>query len=140
MKKLLLATALTGAATAGMAQDQGGGDPIKIGIILGFTGPIESITPNMGASAELAIDEINAAGGILDGRMLEAVRAEFDLHRRRRSLGRGGAADHLGRRCRDRRGRLFRRDRRDPGQCRGAERRRDDLALGHLAGAVLGGG
>ncbi|HIO83494.1 MAG TPA: branched-chain amino acid ABC transporter substrate-binding protein, partial [Deltaproteobacteria bacterium] len=26
---------------------------IKMGIILGFTGPIESLTPDMGSSAEL---------------------------------------------------------------------------------------
>ncbi len=75
MKKLLLATALTAAAGTAGAQD-GSGDPIKIGVILGFTGPIESITPNMGAAADLAVSEINEAGGILDGRMLEVVRAD----------------------------------------------------------------
>ena len=32
---------------------------IKIGIILGFTGPIESLAPVMAKSAELAIDEVN---------------------------------------------------------------------------------
>ena len=47
MKKLLLATAMTTAATGAFAQD---GDPVRIGVILGFTGPIESITPNMGLS------------------------------------------------------------------------------------------
>ena len=30
---------------------------IKMGIILGFTGPIESLTPAMAASAELAFKE-----------------------------------------------------------------------------------
>ena len=77
MKRLLLATALTAAAaSAAPAQEEGSGDPVKIGIILGFTGPIELITPNMGAAAELAISEINEAGGILGGRMLEPVRAD----------------------------------------------------------------
>ncbi len=75
MNKLLLATALTAAAGAATAQE-GSGDPIRIGVILGFTGPIESITPNMGNAADLAISEINEAGGILEGRMLEAVRAD----------------------------------------------------------------
>lgn len=75
MNKLLLATALTAAAGAATAQE-GSDDPIRIGVILGFTGPIESITPNMGNAADLAISEINEAGGILDGRMLEAVRAD----------------------------------------------------------------
>ena len=32
---------------------------VKMGIILGFTGPIESLTPDMAAGAELAIDEVN---------------------------------------------------------------------------------
>ena len=31
---------------------------IKVGILLGFTGPVESITPSMADSAELAFDEI----------------------------------------------------------------------------------
>ncbi|TRD21810.1 ABC transporter substrate-binding protein [Palleronia caenipelagi] len=70
MKKLLLATALTGMASAAIAED------VKMGIILGFTGPIESITPFMGQSAELAVSEINEAGGILDGQMIEAIRAD----------------------------------------------------------------
>ena len=73
MKKLLSATALAAlAAGAASAQD----DPVKIGIILGFTGPLETITPHMADGAELAIDEVNEAGGILDGRMVEAVRAD----------------------------------------------------------------
>ena len=33
---------------------KGAGGEIKMGIILGFTGPIESLTPAMAASAELA--------------------------------------------------------------------------------------
>ncbi len=73
MKKFLMASAASVLAAGGaMAQD----DPIKLGIILGFTGPIESITPNMSSSAQLAASEINEAGGLLDGRMLEAVTAD----------------------------------------------------------------
>ncbi len=73
MKKLLTATALAAlAASAAAAQD----NPVKIGIILGFTGPLESITPSMAASAELAIKEVNDAGGILGGRTVEPVRAD----------------------------------------------------------------
>jgi branched-chain amino acid transport system substrate-binding protein len=71
MKKLLLATtaALALAGTAG-AQD------IKIGVFLGYTGPLESLTPLMAQGAELAIAEINAAGGVLDGRQLVPVRGD----------------------------------------------------------------
>ncbi|MGC9447666.1 ABC transporter substrate-binding protein [Cereibacter johrii] len=71
MKKLLLAgtatLALTGAASA---------EDVKLGIILGFTGPLESITPNMASGAELAINEVNAAGTLLEGSKVTVVRAD----------------------------------------------------------------
>jgi len=71
MKRLLLAGAATVALAAGaQAQD------IKIGIILGFTGPLESITPHMASGAELAIAEVNKAGTLLDGATVEPVRAD----------------------------------------------------------------
>ena len=74
MKKLLLASAASMVATGAFAEAHGG--PLKIGVILGFTGPIESLTPQMADSAELAMAEINDAGGILGGMMLESVRAD----------------------------------------------------------------
>lgn len=58
MKRLLLATSAT-LMLGSMASAQ---ETANIGIILGFTGPIESLTPNMAASAELAIAEANEAG------------------------------------------------------------------------------
>ncbi|PTE23601.1 branched-chain amino acid ABC transporter substrate-binding protein [Cereibacter changlensis JA139] len=71
MKKLLLAsTATVLLAGAASAQD------VKIGIILGFTGPLESITPSMAASAEIAIKEVNDAGTLLDGAAVTSVRAD----------------------------------------------------------------
>ncbi|SFP28315.1 ABC transporter substrate-binding protein [Tranquillimonas alkanivorans] len=73
MKKALLASAIAAVAgTGAFAQE----DPINVGIIFGFTGPIESLTPPMADSAELAMNEVNEAGGILGGRMLEPVRAD----------------------------------------------------------------
>ncbi|KKL47130.1 hypothetical protein LCGC14_2338620 [marine sediment metagenome] len=75
MKKLLLASAITAVAGTGAWAESHTG-PIKIGVILGYTGPIESLTPQMADSAELAFKEVNEAGGILDGRMLEPVRAD----------------------------------------------------------------
>lgn len=51
-------------------------EPVKLGLLFGLTGPIESIATKMAASAELAIAEVNAAGGILDGRMVEGVQAD----------------------------------------------------------------
>ncbi len=74
MKKLLLATA---AATVLATSAFSAGHEIKIGVILGFTGPIESLTPDMAAAAELAFDEVNAAGTLLGGgKTLVSMRAD----------------------------------------------------------------
>ncbi len=71
MKKFLLAsTALAFSDGAAIADD------IRFGVLLGFTGPIESVTPHMADSAEMAWNEINEAGGILDGQMIGSVRAD----------------------------------------------------------------
>ena len=48
---------------------------VKLGIILGFTGPIESLTPDMAAGAELAIDEINKSKHFSMGKV-SGVRAD----------------------------------------------------------------
>jgi len=70
MKKLLLTTALAGfAASAAQAQN------VPIGIILGFTGPLESITPGMAAAAEMAFAEVNASGNFALG-TVTAVRGD----------------------------------------------------------------
>jgi len=49
---------------------------IKMGIILGFTGPIESLTPAMGASAELAFKEASDSNVLLDGETITVIRAD----------------------------------------------------------------
>ena len=49
---------------------------IKMGIILGFTGPIESLTPDMGNSAELAFKEASDSGQLLGGQKISVVRAD----------------------------------------------------------------
>jgi branched-chain amino acid transport system substrate-binding protein len=71
MKKLLMATAaaalMAGAASA---------NEVKIGIILGFTGPIESLTPSMADGAELAMKEVTDSGLLLDGATVTPVRAD----------------------------------------------------------------
>ena len=48
---------------------------VKVGIILGFTGPIESLTPDMAAGAELAINEVNKSNHFSLGKV-SAVRAD----------------------------------------------------------------
>jgi branched-chain amino acid transport system substrate-binding protein len=75
MTKLLLASVAAAAvASAAWAQDNAG--EVKIGILLGFTGPLESITPAMAQGAEAAIAEVNAAGTFLGGMKVTAVRAD----------------------------------------------------------------
>ena len=49
---------------------------IKVGIMLGFTGPIDSLTPAMAASAELAFKEASDSGSLLGGKKIEVVRAD----------------------------------------------------------------
>ncbi|HBZ44818.1 MAG TPA: branched-chain amino acid ABC transporter substrate-binding protein [Maritimibacter sp.] len=75
MKKLLMATAAT-ALTAGGAMAESHASEVKFGVLLGFTGPIESLTPMMGDSAELALTEVNESGNFLDGVTLTATRAD----------------------------------------------------------------
>ncbi len=71
MKKLLLATAAA-ALSAGAA----GAEDIKLGIIFGFTGPIESLTGSMAAAADAAVAEVNASGKLLDGSTVSTVRGD----------------------------------------------------------------
>ena len=55
---------------------KGDGAEVKMGIILGFTGPIESLTPAMAASAELAFKEASDSGSLLGGETISVVRAD----------------------------------------------------------------
>lgn len=74
MKKLLLASAATFVATAAFAGSHS--EEIKIGVILGFTGPIESLTPSMADGAELAMAEVTESGKLLGGAKVTPVRAD----------------------------------------------------------------
>jgi len=51
-------------------------DTMKIGILQGFTGPIESLTPPMASAAEYAINEASGSGIFLGGTKIQAVRAD----------------------------------------------------------------
>ncbi|MEM9228636.1 MAG: ABC transporter substrate-binding protein [Pseudomonadota bacterium] len=73
MRNLLLATAATAMLGSVAVAD---GHAVKVGVILGFTGPIESLTPNMADSAELALKEVSDSGAFLDGKVIEPVRAD----------------------------------------------------------------
>ena len=52
MKKLLMASAAAALMAGGASADE-----IKLGVILGFTGPIESLTPAMAGGAALTYFE-----------------------------------------------------------------------------------
>ncbi len=71
MKKLILAAFLFAStmSTNTLAD-------IKMGVILGFTGPIESLTPAMAASAELAFNEASDSGKLLGGQKISVERAD----------------------------------------------------------------
>ena len=49
---------------------------VKIGVLLGFTGPIESLTPDMASGAELAIKEASESGVFLNGTKITSVRGD----------------------------------------------------------------
>ena len=71
MKKLLVAAMASAlVATPAMAAD------VKIGVLLGFTGPIESLTPDMASGAELAMKEATDSGAFMDGSSVTSVRAD----------------------------------------------------------------
>jgi branched-chain amino acid transport system substrate-binding protein len=73
MRTLLLASAATLAATGAFAQAD---SPVKLGVVLGYTGPLESLAPPMAAGAEMAMTEVNEAATFLDGAMVEPVRGD----------------------------------------------------------------
>ena len=71
MKKLLIAAiiSLSSVTTAAVAE-------VKVGIILGFTGPIESLTPAMRDGARMAFDEASNSGNLLGGETITILEAD----------------------------------------------------------------
>ena len=74
--KTFAAATLAAFCIAGAPALKADGHAVKIGVILGFTGPIESLTPDMAASAELAMKEVSDSGALLGGKKLTPVRAD----------------------------------------------------------------
>mgnify|MGYP001603639472 CR=1 FL=1 len=70
MKKLLL-TAVAAMTVPSLAAAE-----VKIGVILGFTGPIESLTGPMADASDVAFAEANASGIFLGGETVVGVRAD----------------------------------------------------------------
>ena len=73
MKKIILA-AVASALIAGPAAADG--HDVKLGVIFGFTGPIESLTPPMADAAEMAMKEVTDSGAFMNGSSVTAVRAD----------------------------------------------------------------
>ena len=72
MKKLFLTSViLASLSTVALAEDD-----VKVGVLMGFTGPIESLTPMMAGSAELAFKEVSDSGALLGGKKIATVRAD----------------------------------------------------------------
>ena len=71
MKKLFIAAimSLSLLMTSAFAE-------IKVGIILGFTGPIESLTPAMRDSAKLAFQEASDSGALLGGETITVIEGD----------------------------------------------------------------
>lgn len=64
------------AAIGALGVSPAAAEDVKIGVFLGFTGPIESIVADMAPGAELAIKEVNDSGKLLGGSTVTAVRAD----------------------------------------------------------------
>ena len=74
MNKTVLALATSSAlALSGAALAQ---DEAKLGVLMSFTGPIESLTPAMAGGAELAIGEVSESGAFLGGTTVTPVRGD----------------------------------------------------------------
>ena len=70
MRRILLASAAA-AMLASPAQAD-----MKVGVLMGFTGPIESLIPNIAGSAELAMKEATESGAFLGGKKVVPVRGD----------------------------------------------------------------
>jgi len=70
---LLTTTACSGGLLGGGGDGGDDTGPIKIGMIVPTSGSSAPTGTSMQKGAQLAVDEINEAGGVLDGRMLELV-------------------------------------------------------------------
>lgn len=78
MKKNALALALATAAILSSSIVLAGGHAksVKLGVVLGFTGPAESLSESMARGAELAIKEVSASKLLLDSATVTNVRAD----------------------------------------------------------------
>ena len=95
LKCLLLPLALGACGDDGKGPAAAGGDAIKIGLLTTLTGALGRQGPTHRAAADMAVREINAAGGVL-GRELEVVVADSETDPGQGLLLDGGVAAIVG--------------------------------------------
>ena len=71
MKKLVMAAVASSLMAAPAVAEE-----VKIGVLLGFTGPIESLAPDMAMGAEMAMKEVSDSGALLGGATVTSVRGD----------------------------------------------------------------
>ena len=75
MKRTVRMAAAAAALCLGLAPAAHAAE-VKVGVLVGFTGPIESLTPPMAEAAEMALKEASDSGAFLGGDTLSAVRGD----------------------------------------------------------------
>ncbi len=75
MKKMLMATTAAALVATGALAD-GHTKEVKLGVLFGFTGPIESLTGPMSGGAEMAMQEVTDSGMLFDGATVTSIRAD----------------------------------------------------------------
>ncbi len=70
MRRFLMAAATLTMATSAAQAD------MKVGVLMGFTGPVESLAPNIAAAAELAMQEATESGAFLGGKQVIPARGD----------------------------------------------------------------
>jgi branched-chain amino acid transport system substrate-binding protein len=75
MKRFLTTVGVT-AVLASSAFAESHTQEIKLGVLFGFTGPIESLTGHMAAGAETAMAEVTESGALLGGAKVVSARAD----------------------------------------------------------------
>ena len=75
MKKMLMATTAAALFATG-AYAGSHSNEVKLGIVFGFTGPIESLTGPMASGAEMAMKEVTDSGKLMGGASVTPLRAD----------------------------------------------------------------
>ncbi len=75
MKRLLI-TSATSALILGASLSASYSEEVKIGVLLGFTGPVESLIPAVALGGELAMKEVSDSGLFLNGSTVVSVRGD----------------------------------------------------------------